>query len=74
MEYHWYDFVGNIGVSLILIAYFLLQISILNSKSVRFSLLNIIGALLILLRHISCIKIIPVLISGHENRDYMSWY
>jgi hypothetical protein len=48
MEYHWYDFVGNIGVSLILIAYFLLQTEILNSKSVKFSILNLIGAFLIL--------------------------
>jgi hypothetical protein len=46
MEYHWYDFVGNIGVSLILIAYFLLQTEILNSKSVKFSILNLIGAFL----------------------------
>lgn len=48
MEYHWYDFVGNIGVALILLAYLFLQINVLDSGSVKFSLLNIIGALLIL--------------------------
>lgn len=48
MEYHWYDFVGNIGVILILLAYLLLQISVLKSESLNFSFLNLIGALLIL--------------------------
>ena len=48
MEYHWYDFVGNIGVFLILLAYLLLQITVLKSESLNFSFLNLIGALLIL--------------------------
>jgi hypothetical protein len=48
MEYHWYDFVGNIGVFLILLAYLLLQISVLKSESLNFSFLNLSGALLIL--------------------------
>ena len=49
MEYHWYDLVGNLGVLFILAAYFLLQINIFSSKSLRFSLLNLIGAGLILI-------------------------
>lgn len=48
MEYHWYDFVGNIGVFLILLAYLLLQTGILRSDMIRFSVLNLIGAFLIL--------------------------
>lgn len=48
MGYHWYDFVGNLGVIIILLTYFLLQIGRINSKSVKFSLLNLIGAFLIL--------------------------
>jgi predicted membrane-bound spermidine synthase len=48
MEYHWYDFVGNIGVFLILLAYLLLQIGVLKGGSVNFSFLNLIGATLIL--------------------------
>lgn len=48
MEYHWYDLIGNLGVLFILAAYFLLQVNILSSKSLRFSLLNLLGAGLIL--------------------------
>lgn len=48
MDYSWYDFIGNIGVLLILVAYLLLQLNILNSNMVKFSLLNLIGAFLIL--------------------------
>jgi hypothetical protein len=48
MEYHWYDFVGNIGVFCILITYLLLQTGILQSNMIKFSLLNLIGAFLIL--------------------------
>jgi hypothetical protein len=48
MEYHWYDLVGNIGVVCILITYLLLQTGILQSNMIKFSLLNLIGALLIL--------------------------
>ncbi len=49
MEYQWYDFVGNIGVFLILFAYLFLQLDKINSQSVRFSLLNAFGALSILI-------------------------
>ena len=48
MDYTWYDFVGNIGVLLILWAYLFLQIGILSSSMIKFSLLNLIGAFLIL--------------------------
>lgn len=49
MNYHWYDFAGNIGVFLILLAYLLLQLGKCTSLSIRFNLLNILGAGLILL-------------------------
>ncbi|MFC2114797.1 hypothetical protein ACFLRI_05565 [Bacteroidota bacterium] len=42
------DFLGLAGVVLILIAYFLLQISKLNVKDLLYSFLNAIGAVLIL--------------------------
>lgn len=48
MAYHWYDFIGNIGVFLILLGYFLLQLGKLSNLSVQFNLFNIIGASLIL--------------------------
>lgn len=48
MNYEWYDFVGNVGVILILGSYFLLQIDRVDSKSVAYSVGNAIGAVLIL--------------------------
>jgi len=47
-EYYWYDFVGNVGVFLILFAYFMLQVNRINNKSLTFSLMNGCGAFLIL--------------------------
>jgi len=46
--YQWYDFIGNIGVFMILIAYFMLQVNRINNHSLTFSLMNFCGALLIL--------------------------
>jgi len=42
--YAWHDFVGNLGVALILGTYFLLQIGRLDPKSVAYSALNALGA------------------------------
>jgi len=42
-------FLGIIGVGLIIIAYFLLQINKLSSNSLTFSLLNFFGSFLILI-------------------------
>lgn len=44
IEYQWFDFVGNIGVFLILLAYMLLQLEKIDSKSLNFSLINAAGA------------------------------
>lgn len=49
MNYQWYDFVGNIGVFLILITYLLLQLGKLDTRTIRYSVLNAMGALAILL-------------------------
>ncbi len=49
MIYHWYDIVGTLGVAVILIAYVLLQIGRLASERPAFSLLNGVGALMILI-------------------------
>ena len=43
-EYAWHDLVGNIGVALILGTYFMLQIGRIDSKSVAYSALNMLGA------------------------------
>ena len=46
MEFH--DFVGFSGAAAILLAYFLLQAKKMSADSLTYSLLNLVGALLIL--------------------------
>ena len=48
MTYTWYDFLGNVGVILILLSYLLLQMKKIKSQSMYYSLMNATGALLIL--------------------------
>ncbi|MCB1691815.1 MAG: hypothetical protein KDI19_03565 [Pseudomonadales bacterium] len=48
MSYHWFDFVGNIGVACVLFAYFGVQSGRLPAHDLRFSLVNGVGALLIM--------------------------
>ena len=49
MTYTWYDFIGNLGVLLILVTYLLLQMDRLEGKSFFYSFNNAIGALLVLI-------------------------
>lgn len=46
---HWYDWFGLLGVSLILFAYFLLQIGRVRGDALMHQLLNAAGALLLLI-------------------------
>jgi predicted membrane protein len=48
MNFHLFDLAGFIGVLLIVITYLLLQLGKLSSSSPRYSLLNAVGALLII--------------------------
>lgn len=48
MSYTWYDFVGNVGVFLLLAAYLLLQLNKITSNQISYSILNAVGAILIL--------------------------
>lgn len=48
MNYVWYDFVGSIGVGIIILTYILLQTAKLKSESLFYSLLNAVGASLII--------------------------
>ncbi len=48
MDYAWYDFVGNVGVALIIGAYLLLQLGRLRSDSAAWSVVNLLGAGLVL--------------------------
>ena len=49
MSFHLFDLAGFIGVVLIIVAYLLLQLEKLPSSSPRYSLLNAVGALLIII-------------------------
>lgn len=48
MAYHWFDLVGAAGVLLIVVAYVLLQLDRLSSSTISFSVLNALGAGLII--------------------------
>ena len=48
MTYAWYDILGTVGVALILVAYILLQVEKLRSDHPAFSLMNAVGAAMIL--------------------------
>lgn len=45
---NWYDIVGTLGVAIIILTYVLLQIERVRSDQLSYSLLNAIGASLIL--------------------------
>jgi hypothetical protein len=47
--YAWYDILGTAGVALIILTYFLLQTGRIRNEQLMYSLLNAVGAALILL-------------------------
>jgi hypothetical protein len=47
MRYGWYDFAGNIGVALMVLGYLLLQAERIRSSDLSYSLMNGLGALLV---------------------------
>lgn len=49
MDIAWYDIIGSVGVAIIIFAYVLLQIERLRSDELTYSLLNAVGATLILI-------------------------
>jgi hypothetical protein len=49
MSYAWYDVIGTLGVALIILTYVLLQLGRISSEQLVYSLLNAIGASLILI-------------------------
>ncbi|MEM7312333.1 MAG: hypothetical protein AAF497_04195 [Planctomycetota bacterium] len=48
MQFEWHDYVGAIGVALLLGTYFCLQINRIAAQSLLYSQLNAVGSLLIL--------------------------
>ncbi|HXL81646.1 MAG TPA: hypothetical protein VN951_12285 [Pyrinomonadaceae bacterium] len=49
MKYSFTDFLGNVGVVLIIVDYLLLQLNRISSNSFSYSLLNAVGATLIII-------------------------
>jgi hypothetical protein len=49
VNFSWFDAVGTAGVAMIIVTYVLLQIGRLHSTQLSYSLLNAVGAALILL-------------------------
>ena len=49
MEYNIFDFIGNVGVALIIGAYLLLQLEKINSNNILYSVANTIGALFVII-------------------------
>jgi hypothetical protein len=49
MKYGWYDFVGNLGVAMMIFAYLLLQMGKLRINDLSYSLTNTLGAALVLI-------------------------
>ena len=49
MQYGWYDFAGNVGVALMVLGYLLLQAEKVRSSDLSYSLMNGIGAALVLI-------------------------
>jgi hypothetical protein len=47
VAFAWYDAVGTFGVALLLVAYFLLLSERITSRDLRYSVLNLCGAVLI---------------------------
>lgn len=49
MNYSLSDFVGNVGVFLIIISYLLLQLNKINSDNIKYSVMNLVGAALVII-------------------------
>lgn len=48
LSLEWFDLVGTVGAAAIVVTYFLLQVDKLNSDGLSYSVLNAVGAALIL--------------------------
>jgi hypothetical protein len=49
MAYSIYDFIGNLGVSIIIITYLLLQMNRIKSSNIKYSVMNLVGASLVII-------------------------
>ena len=49
MNIYWHDLIGNLGVGIIVISYFLLQTEKITSDMLSYSISNLIGAIFLLI-------------------------
>ncbi len=49
MQYAWYDFVGNLGIIMVLGTYLAIQMGKMNAQQLSYSLWNGLGAILIMI-------------------------
>ena len=64
MRYGWYDLFGNIGVALMVVGYLLLQAEKLRSSDLSYSLMNAVGALLVLISLLYRFNLSAFLVEG----------
>ena len=49
LSYSLYDFIGNLGVFFIIISYLLLQLNKIKSDDIKYSVMNLVGAALVII-------------------------
>ena len=64
MNYAWYDLAGNIGVVLMVLGYLLLQAEKIRSSDLSYSLMNGVGALLVLVSLVYRFNLSAFLVEG----------
>ena len=62
LEYSFTDFLGNIGVALIILSYLLLQLEKISSLDISYSIMNLIGASLVIVSLIENFNISALII------------
>lgn len=64
MNYTIFDFIGNIGVFLIIFSYLLLQLKKIESDNIRYSLMNFFGATFVIISLLDNFNISALIIEG----------
>ncbi|HXD32844.1 MAG TPA: hypothetical protein VN643_17100 [Pyrinomonadaceae bacterium] len=64
MKYGWYDLAGNIGVAMMVMAYLLLQVGKLRINDLSYSLVNALGAALVLISLLYSFNLSAFLVEG----------
>jgi len=64
LKYGWYDLAGNIGVAMMVMAYLLLQVGKLRINDLSYSLVNALGAALVLISLLYSFNLSAFLVEG----------